>query len=64
MPPSTARSYLLGETGSYRCRTIREVERHIRDLHGQLADASPEHRARLWGDIDRLMDRRKELVEG
>lgn len=64
MPPSSTREYLPGITGHYRCRTVREVEKHIGNLHSQIADASPERRAHLWWDIDLLIDRRSAMIRG
>lgn len=69
MPPSTTRDqYVVGRLGSYMCPTVAAVDGHLRVLRGRLRLNRPIPgpidagiNARLRDDIDRLLDRRREL---
>lgn len=55
--------YMIGRTGSYFVPTVLALDAVITLLTGQIADAGATQRARLWDDIDTLLERRQAMTE-
>lgn len=55
--------YLSLASGNYRVASLRDVDEGLTVCSKLLASSSPNRRPRILQDLDRLLDRRNELVE-
>lgn len=61
MSPPTSRArdrFVVGKLGSYECRTLTELDGHLRKLRTQRATACGAPLVRILADIDSLLERR------
>lgn len=67
MPPPTSKArdrFVVGRLGSYECRTVTELDNHLRKLRTDRQGACGAPLVRILHDIDQLLERRVQLQRG